>query len=237
MSDSPSASGPGDSDRAGAPTSQPIVETGFVLEVVERANDRLLDRIDALDAFFGVLMTAVLAVVLLALDRFRLFGPFPDVPLGWTAISLLILAFFGAIAGWLRGNDVLLRKLFRYGKEEERDAPIPRRFIWAVGAKGEQALLDTISAISLSFTANQPIRTYKRHLAAISLALLTLGTLAAGLAKVIYLSHVTTSESGHEGLGQRDRARGRYSCKPIGSPGFLYLRPPKWRTRHCIRRP
>ncbi len=80
-----------------------MVPTAFVFEVVERANDRLLDRIDSLDAFFGVLMTAVLAVVLLALDRFRLIGPFPDVSWGWAAICALGLAFGCAIAGWLRG--------------------------------------------------------------------------------------------------------------------------------------
>ena len=104
-------------------------------------------------------MTAVLAVVLLALDRFRLIGPFPDVSWGWAAICALGLAFGCAIAGWLRGNDVLLRRLFRYGPEE-RDAPIPRRFIWAVGTKGERALTDTIRAMESSFSTNLPIRTY-----------------------------------------------------------------------------
>ena len=168
------------------PEQPPIVPTTFVLEVVERANDHLLDRIDSLDAFFGVLMTAVLAVVLLALDRFRLVGKYPDVLWGWAAIGALILAFGCSIAGWLRGNDVLLRRLFNRGPEEERDAPIPRRFIWAVGTKGEKALTDTIRAMESSFSRNQPIRTYKRHLAAIALLLLTIGTVTAGVAKVVY---------------------------------------------------
>jgi H+/Cl- antiporter ClcA len=166
----------------------PVVPTSFVLEVVERANDRLLDRIDALDSFFGVLMTAILAVALLALDRFRLLGNYPDVAWGWASIAFLVLAFACAVAGWLRGNDVLLRKLFRYGSEEEHDAPIPRRFIWAVGTKGERALTDTIRAIDRSFTANLPIRTYKRHLAAAALVLLLFGTISAGVAKVVYLA-------------------------------------------------
>ena len=162
----------------------PIVPTSFVLEVVERANDRLLDRIDALDSFLGVLMTAILAMALLALDRFRLAGSHPDVAWGWATIALLSLAFGCAAVGWLRGNDVLLRKLFRYGAEEEQDAPIPRRFIWGVGTKGERALTDTIRAIEASFSANLPIRTYKRHLAAAALMLLACGTVTAGVAKV-----------------------------------------------------
>ncbi len=166
----------------------PVVPTSFVLEVVERANDRLLDRIDALDSFFGVLMTAILAVALLALDRFRLLGHYPDVGWGWATIVFLILAFACAIGGWLRGNDVLLRKLFRYGTEKEHDAPIPRRFIWVVGTKGERALTDTIRAIDRSFTANLPIRTYKRHLAAAALVLLLFGTITAGVAKVVCLA-------------------------------------------------
>jgi hypothetical protein len=190
----------------------PIVPTSFVLEVVERANDRLLDRIDALDSFLGVLMTAILAVALLALDRFRLAGSHPDVVWGWATIALLSLAFGCATVGWLRGNDVLLRKLFRYGVEEEQDAPIPRRFIWGVGTKGERALTDTIRAIEASFSANLPIRTYKRHLAAAALMLLACGTVTAGVAKVVYLSdHGTTSKSGPKRACECNRVRRRHT--------------------------
>lgn len=205
-----------------------MVPTAFVFEVVERANDRLLDRIDSLDAFFGVLMTAVLAVVLLALDRFRLIGPFPDVSWGWAAICALGLAFGCAIAGWLRGNDVLLRRLFRYGPEEERDAPIPRRFIWAVGTKGERALTDTIRAMESSFSTNLPIRTYKRHLAALTLILLTLGTVTAGVAKVVYLSsYDSPSKPGPAGTRQRNRVRGRNPGSPVRHSRFLRVRAPE----------
>ncbi len=202
--------GPAGQSGAGQPE-PPIVPTSFVLEVVERANDRLLDRIDALDSFFGVLMTAVLAVALLALDRFRLTGNYPDVGWGRATIVLLFLAFGCAIAGWLRGNDVLLRKLFRYGVEEEHDAPIPRRFIWGVGTKGERALTDTIKAIEASFSSNLPIRTYKRHLAALALTLLACGTITAGVAKVVYLTHHgTTSESSAKRPCECDRVGRRH---------------------------
>jgi hypothetical protein len=195
-----------------------VVPTSFVLEVVERANDRLLDRIDSLDAFFGVLMTAALAVILLALDRFRLVGLYPDVECGWIAIVFLTLAFFVAMIAWLRGNDTLLRKLFKYGdgREEELDAPIPQRFVWAVGTKGERALIDTIQAIDASFQRSYPIRTFKRNLASVALVLLVLGTITAAVAKVVYLrENDTTSQSGASRTGHQDRIGGSHSRRSV----------------------
>jgi hypothetical protein len=203
-----------------------LIPTTFVFEVVERANDRLLDRLDALDAFFGVLMTAVLAVILLAIDRFRLVGWYGDVILGWIAILALAGAFCCIFYGWWRGNSAFIR-----GNQapDERDAPIPRRFIWAVGTKGEKALVDTMKAIVRSFDTNLPIRAFKMRLAVMAFGLLALGTLAAGAAKVVYLTH-GASKSGSEGAGNVDRIGGGYSCQSIRQPRFLHLRASEWRA-------
>ncbi|HEY1428538.1 MAG TPA: hypothetical protein VGF18_03120, partial [Candidatus Tumulicola sp.] len=151
-----------------------VVPTSFVLEVVERANDRLLDRIDSLDAFLSVLMTAALAVILLTVDRFRLIGFYADVECGWLAMVFLAFAFLASMVGWLRGNDTLIIRLLRYGdgREAEMDAPVPRRFVWAVGTKGEEALIDAIQAIDNSFERSYPVRTFKRNLASLALVLL-----------------------------------------------------------------
>jgi hypothetical protein len=188
--------------------SSAIVPTSFVLEVVERANDRLLDRIDSLDAFLGVLMTAALAVILLTIDRFRLIGFYADVECGWVAMVFLTFAFVASMIGWLRGNDTLLAKILRYGdgREAEMDAPIPRRFVWAVGRKGEQALIETIQAIDSSFERTYPIRTFKRNLASLALVLLVLGTATAVVTKVVYLrGNDTASQSGASQAGHGDR--------------------------------
>jgi hypothetical protein len=189
---------------------EPSIPTTFVFEVVERANDRLLDRLDALDAFFGVLMTAVLAVILLAIDRFRLVGWYGDVILGWIAIVALAGAFCCIFYGWCRGNSAFIRG----PNGDERDAPIPRRFIWAVGTKGEKALVDTMKAIVRSFDTNLPIRAFKMRLAVIAFGLLALGTLAAGTAKVVYLLH-GPSQSSLERAGNVDRVGGRHSRQSI----------------------
>lgn len=175
------------------------VPTTFIFEVVERANDRLLDRIDALDAFLGVLMTAVLAVVLLAIDRFRLIGWYPDVYCGWTSIATLAASFVVIVLGWLRG----LRSV-------ERDAPIPSRFIWGAITQGEEALVRTIQSVERSFSSNLPIRVFKRNMAVLALALLTLGTVAAGVAKVVYLTNVSASKLGAEGTSERDGTGGAH---------------------------
>gem|GEM_PF-6629815 len=205
---------------------EPLIPTTFVFEVVERANDRLLDRLDALDGFFGVLMTAVLAVILLAIDRFRLVGWYADVLLGWIAILALTGAFCCIFYGWWRGNSAFVRGS---RTPDERDAPIPRRFIWAIGTKGEKALLDTMSAIVHSFDANLPIRAFKMRLAVMAFGLLAFGTLAAGAAKVVYLTN-GAGKSSFEGAGGVNRVGGGHPCQSIRHARLLHLRTSERRT-------
>ena len=192
--------------------------TEFLFEVVERASDRLLDRIEALNAFFGVLMALVFAVVLLAIDRFRLVGPYFDVLFGWIAIALLIAAFGCCLAGWIKGNL----------SEAETDAPIPGRFIWGVAKQGEEAVVDAIADLERTYRNNLPIRSYKRSKAVLALLLLTLGTVAAGTAKVVYLTHVyRQSDDRNQHCSPRssgrDRAGGRHPCGRCKATGLLFV--------------
>jgi hypothetical protein len=221
---------------AAAPASvEPASAAGdaqFLFEFAERSNDRLLDRIDGFDALFAALMAAVLAVVLLAIDRFRLIGVTPDVVLGWLTIGLLSGSFACCLAGLWKGNAFLQRR--PHAKPlEERDGPHPGTLVWGVLDKGEEALSSATLDVIANWQSHLPIKNYKRDRLAWALLLLTLGTVSASAAKVVYSVYEAAAHPVAAAVGGRDGENVQHPGLRIRQAGLLPVRPKHRRLSHC----
>jgi hypothetical protein len=71
------------------------IDQGFVLELVERANDRFLARLDALDTLLVGLLAATLAISGLVIDRYTDLGH---------GLWPLVFAYVACVAGLLWVN-------------------------------------------------------------------------------------------------------------------------------------
>jgi hypothetical protein len=207
-------------------------EAQFLFEFAERTNDRLLDRIDGFDALFAALMAAVLAVVLLAIDRFRLVGSTPDVVLGWLTIALLTGSFACCLTGLWKGNAFLQRR--PHAKPlEDRDGPHPGTLVWAVAKQGEEALNKATLDVVVNWQNHLPVKDYKRDRLAWALLLLTLGTVSASAAKVVYSVYEVASQPVAPAVGGRDGENVQHSGLRIRQAGLLPVRPKHRRPSRC----
>ncbi|HZZ64160.1 MAG TPA: hypothetical protein VFE17_01555 [Candidatus Baltobacteraceae bacterium] len=179
-----------------------------------------MDHIDGLDALFAVIMTGVLAVVLLAIDRFRIVGRFPDVFIGWIAIALLAVAFYHCVRGIWRGNE---GSRAGSGELDARDAPDPARLLSGVVREGpEKAIVGAAHDAISNRTANLAVRNYKRAALKWALIFLTLGTVLAGAAKVVY-SVCDGSERGASAASQASGKGAEYSGETSQQTRLLFL--------------
>jgi hypothetical protein len=210
----------------------PNGDTQFLFEFAERTNDRLLDRIDGFDALFAALMAAVLAVVLLAIDRFRLVGSTPDVVLGWLTIGLLTGSFACCLGGLWKGNAFFQRRPHAEPLED-RDGPHPGTFVWGVLDKGEEALTSATLDVIANWQNHLPIKNYKRDRLAWALLLLTLGTVSASAAKVVYSVYEAAAHPVAAATGGRDGENVQHSGLRVRQTGLLPVRPKHRRTSRC----
>lgn len=153
------------------------VPTSFIFELVERASDRFLNRLDALDTILIGLLAAILAIGGLAADKYEDMGA----GLVWFGVAFVI-----SVVGLSFGN--------LFGRP--RDAPNPLRAMIGLTAEGEDALATLIGELARNWQANQPLRLIKTATAALSLTLLTVGSLAAVYERVVEYNHGTGRLSG-----------------------------------------
>ena len=175
------------------------VPSSFILELVERASDRFLNRLDALDTILIGLLAAVLAIGGLATDKYEEMGA----GLSWFAASFLISAI-----GLSAGN------LFK----RPLDAPHPLRAMIGLADGGEEALVNLIAELAENWQSNQWLRPLKTATAAVSLALLTGGSLVAVHEKMVEYRHETGSSNGST---QRQQQASRGSQAPTKRVWYL----------------
>lgn len=195
------------------------IDQGFVLEVVERANDRFLSRLDALDTLLVGLLAAALAISGLVIDRYTDLGQ---------GLWPLAVAYSLCVFGLLFGN-VFYRP---------RDAPNPTRAIIGLNQDAEGGLVGLSEEIAKNWEDRQWLRVYKVAVAGLVLVFLTWGTLAAIREKVVNSNHedhragnAPTQEiyNGNRQAASADVPD--FGCR-YPQAGFLFLRSCDWQGIH-----
>lgn len=176
------------------------VSEGFVFEVTERALDRFLSQLDALDTILVGLLAATLAIAGLVVDRYEDLGD----GLFWLLAAYLVSALSLSV------GNLFARPL---------DAPNPIGAIIGVAVKGEEAIAELTAEMARNWRESQWLRRVKAGAAAAALVLLTVGTVVSIHEKVVNSRNEAGKHRATVGARGLDR-RGQELPGNVRNPGF-----------------